>query len=88
MSLAAKPTPDELTATFDAILAGSPDDPIASDTGLDQATLAAVDRARGGTSAALVEAARQELAMQLDGTHILEADAIGMRAFDNQQEAP
>lgn len=82
MSLAAPATEAELRAAFDEVLTGPPDEPVPSDTGLDAQTLAAVVRAHAGSSPALIEAARQELEMQLDGTHATEGDTAAMLAFD------
>jgi hypothetical protein len=81
VSRAAPATEAELRAAFDALLTGPPDEPTPSDTGLDELTLDAVARAHAGTSPALVEAARQELELQIDGTHASEGDVAAMLAF-------
>lgn len=82
-------TADELRAALEELLANPPGDGpadgpgIPSDTGLDQQTMAAVERAwSGGESPALLESARQELAMQLDGTHAREGEAQSWAIFD------
>lgn len=77
------PSDDELRATFEELLAGPPADgsSIPSDTGLDEQTLTAIERAWAGSSPTLIETARHELAMQLDGTHAEEGDADAMAIF-------
>ena len=81
MSTSAPPTDDELRAAFEQILTGADDGSIPSDTGLDDQTLVAVERAHGADSPAATEAARQELEMQIDGTHDREGDAAAMAIF-------
>jgi hypothetical protein len=69
VSRAAPPTADELTAAFEDLL----NDPTG---GLDGDTVAAIERvwaAGANPPAALVSAARHELEMQLDDTHVREA---------------
>lgn len=78
MSRVAPPTADELSAAFNDLIDNEPPDGMPTDTGLDDQTVAAIQRvwsAGPRPSAALIEAARQELALQLDGTHAREAQA-------------
>lgn len=76
MSRAAPATDEEITAAFERLLASGGDDGMPSDTGLDADTRAAIERCwTAPDSDMLVTAARHELAMQLDGTHLAEAEA-------------
>jgi hypothetical protein len=83
MSLAEPATQQQLRATFEQLIAGPPRDGsgVPSDTGLDEQTVAAIERAWSAGTPAAAEAARQELAMQLDGTHAAEADDQAMAIF-------
>lgn len=68
------PTPDQLRATFDRLLAAIGDGTITScpsDTGLDEQTIAALDAVAAGRVSR--DAARSELARMLDGTHARQA---------------
>lgn len=81
MSLSGPPTEAELRARFDELITGAPEHGVPSDTGLDGQTLSAIERAWTNTSPALVAAARQELELQIDGTHAAEGDAAATKAF-------
>jgi hypothetical protein len=96
MSRAAPATEVELRATFNSLITnadGRTDVP--SDTGLDDQTVAAIERAWSAgskVSDALIASARQELEMQLDGTHAREAqsaqDAVAAQVFAEHQTQP
>jgi plasmid stabilization system protein ParE len=76
MSRAAPATEAELRAAFDELIAGPTDgrSDVPTDTGLDDQTVAAIERAWSAAgSTALAELARQELELQIDGTHAREA---------------
>lgn len=80
---AAPATAAELTASVDALLSNPAQDDVPDDSGLDDETAAAIERAwAGGSSPALVAAARHELSMQLDGTHAQEALGRETAIFD------
>lgn len=85
--LAEEPTDAELTERFEELIAGPPADgsSIPLDTGLDEQTLAAIQRSWQGRSPALVETARHELALQLDGTHAQEGDDEALKIFRHVQ---
>ena len=79
---AAPATPDELRATFDDLIA-RPSGDVPDDSGIDDDTTAAIERAwAANLSPRLVEMARHELEMQLDGTHAAEAADRESATFD------
>jgi hypothetical protein len=90
VSRAAPPTAEELSAAFDDLLNNpNPGAEVPTDTGLDDETTYAIERvwaAGPDPSPALIAAARQELALQLDGTHAAEGAAREAAIFDQVAE--
>lgn len=84
-------TNEELRNSFETLLAGPPFDNggMPSETGLDTRTTAAIQRvwaAAPKPPTSLVDAARREFDMQLDGSHAREADARTRAMFDQALE--
>ena len=85
MSQAAPPSAAELTQVFNNLLANPATGDVPDDSGLDDQTAAAIERvwaAGPNPPPALVDAARQELGLQLDGTHAAEAAQYQAAIFD------
>src|SRR5512139_1538534 len=87
MSRAAPATPEELRSTFEQLIADPPTDGtgVPTETGLDEPTIAAIERVWAASPTpppSLIAAARQELEMQLDGTHAAEAQARMVAIFN------
>jgi hypothetical protein len=72
---ACHPTDEELTATFERLLASGGRDGLPSCTGLDSETLAAIQKAWELATAVANAAARHAFALQRNGTHIRDAEA-------------